>query len=96
MIFFILLLSRLDKLCSGEKYAWLEPAGRGVEVTNKVDFGFNSPILEEKKGNYKECEVKMRFAKDVSKGETTKGSNGTCPSLLIGAIYHGVAQRIGQ
>lgn len=36
----------------------------------------------------------MLYAKDVIKGETTKGSTGTRVTLLI-AIYHGVAQRIG-
>lgn len=37
----------------------------------------------------------MLYAKDVIKGETTKESTGTRVTLLIGAIYHGVAQRIG-
>lgn len=59
-----------------------------------VGYGFNSPILKKKK-KYKECEIRMLYVKDVIKGETTKGSTGTRVTLLIGAIYHGVAQRIG-
>lgn len=75
---------------NGEAYAWLEPAGRGVEVY-VVDFGFHSSYL---KKITRGCRIRMLYASDVSKGEITEGSAGTCLTSLIGAIYYGVAKRL--
>lgn len=75
---------------NGEDYAWLEPAGRGVEVY-VIDYGFHSSYL---KKITKGCEIRMLYASDVPEGEIAKGSAGTCFSSLIGSIYYGVAKRL--
>lgn len=85
------LASQPPGLVNGEAYAWLEPAGRGVEVF-VVDYGFHSSYL---KKITKDCRIRMLYASDVSKGEIAEGSAGTCLTSLIGAIYYGVAKRLG-
>ena len=75
---------------NGEGYAWLEPAGRGVEVY-VVDYGFSSSFI---KTITKDCEIRMLYASDVSEGQIAQGSIGTCLTSLIGSIYYGVAKRL--
>lgn len=84
------LASQPPGLVNGEAYAWLEPAGRGVEVF-VVDYGFRSSYL---KKITKDCRIRMLYASDVSKGEIAEGSAGTCLTSLIGSIYYGVAKRL--
>lgn len=76
---------------NGESYAWLEPAGRGVEVY-VVDHGFHSSYLEKVTNG---CRIRTLYASDVSEGEITEGSAGTCFTSLIGTSYYGVAKRLG-
>lgn len=75
---------------NGEAYAWLEPAGRGVEVY-VVDHGFHSSYLEKV---IKGCRIRTLYASDVSEGEIAEGSAGTCLTSLIGTVYYGVAKRL--
>lgn len=75
---------------NGPNYAWLEPAGRGVEVY-VIDYGFHSSSLMK---ITEDCEIRMLYASDALEGEVARGSDGTCSASLIYSIYYGVTKRL--